>query len=74
MSKNLFALTERLPKNKYRQRSNDLRRDVSQDSMVGLPQSLVTPNLASFKQRIDRGSERSRGSLAAVGDNEGDND
>jgi len=35
LSKNLFALTERLPKNKYaqRNRSNDLRREVSQDSI-----------------------------------------
>lgn len=35
LSKNLFALTERLPKHKYaqRNRSNDLRREVSQDSI-----------------------------------------
>lgn len=29
MSKNLFSLTERLPKNKYRQKSRDLNRDNS---------------------------------------------
>jgi hypothetical protein len=29
MSKNLFSLTERLPKNKYRQRSGELRREAS---------------------------------------------
>lgn len=36
LSKNLFALTERLPKNKYttRNRSNDMKRDISQDSIV----------------------------------------
>jgi len=41
LSKNLFSLTERLPKNKYstRNRSNELKRDVSQDSVL-VPNSL----------------------------------
>jgi hypothetical protein len=32
ISRNLFSLTERLPKNKYRNNSNDLHRNNSVDS------------------------------------------
>ena len=39
MTKNLFSLTEQLPKTKYRQRSGDLRRDISQDSIVAVTQA-----------------------------------
>ena len=35
ISRNLFSLTERLPKSKYRGRSNDLPRNNSVDSHVG---------------------------------------
>ena len=35
ISRNLFSLTERLPKNKYRGRSNDLPRNNSVDSHIG---------------------------------------
>ena len=35
ISRNLFSLTERLPKSKYRGRSNDLQRNNSVDSHVG---------------------------------------
>ena len=56
MSKNLFSLTERLPKNKYmsRQRSNELKRDVSQDSGIMLNNSSVAqlvspPPMNNFK-------------------------
>jgi hypothetical protein len=53
LSKNLFSLTERLPKNKYapRNRSNDLRRDVSQDSIINQPAVKIVPleNNNSFK-------------------------
>ena len=35
ISRNLFSLTERLPKSKYRGRSNDLQRNNSVDSHIG---------------------------------------
>jgi NIMA (never in mitosis gene a)-related kinase len=35
ISRNLFSLTERLPKSKYRGRSNDLARNTSVDSHAG---------------------------------------
>ena len=35
ISRNLFSLTERLPKNKYRGKSNDLNRNGSIDSFTG---------------------------------------
>ena len=35
ISRNLFSLTERLPKSKYRGRSNDLMRNNSVDSNLG---------------------------------------
>jgi len=47
MSKNLFSLTERLPKNKYlnRQRSNEhLNRDHSQESIL----LMNTPSVAQL--------------------------
>jgi hypothetical protein len=49
ISKNLFSLTERLPKNKYiaRNRSNDvLLRQGSQDSNIGVTSqvSLLVPS------------------------------
>ena len=53
MSKNLFSLTEQLPKNKYRKKSTDLRRDTSNDSFAVLAgnNTMVTPqrNLNNFK-------------------------
>lgn len=60
LSKNLFSLTERLPKNKYstRNRSNELKRDVSQDSvLVQNSLSIITPQAQaanSFKLKADR--------------------
>ena len=35
ISRNLFSLTERLPKSKYRGKSNDLNRNNSVDSFAG---------------------------------------
>jgi len=55
MSKNLFSLTDRLPKNKYREKSRDLLRNNSQDSEVltnGI--GFTSPIANSLKVKIDR--------------------
>lgn len=41
ISRNLFSLTERLPKSKYRGRSNDLQRNNSVDSHLGVRHALT---------------------------------
>lgn len=61
MSKNLFSLTERLPKNKYRQKSKDLNRDNSQDLEVltnGI--EFISPIANSLKVKNNR-DNNSRG-------------
>ncbi len=52
ISRNLFSLTERLPKHKYRGRSNDLMRNNSVDSNLGrIPaaQAIQNNNMVKMK-------------------------
>ena len=52
ISRNLFSLTERLPKSKYRGRSNDLMRNNSVDSNIGrIPAAQAIQNNSMVKMK-----------------------
>lgn len=58
MGKNLFSLTERLPKSKYRQISSHLHRDISLESVVMTSAvHLVTPQAVNNFKLKSVGSE-----------------
>lgn len=67
MSKNLFSLTERLPKNKYRGRSNDINEMIRQNSAESQVQLLANANSGStFKLKnmaANEGSPDSKNSI-----------
>jgi hypothetical protein len=57
ISRNLFSLTERLPKSKYRGRSNDLMRNNSVDSNLGrIPAAQAIQNNSMVKVKNLGGS------------------
>ena len=59
ISRNLFSLTERLPKNKYRIRSKDLSRNHSVDSHVGRHALKVNNSSASINYKVKNSGNNS---------------
>ena len=58
ISRNLFSLTERLPKSKYRGRSNELMRNNSVDTMNRIPAAQAIQNNSMVKMKNLGSSQR----------------
>lgn len=73
LSKNLFALTERLPKNKYapRNRSNELKHEGSQDSIVNSPALNIVPVQLGNSFKLKQGEREVSGSKVSRGSEDG---